>query len=110
MYQPIYDFLILLKDNFLEPIRQALHKSGIFDYFFNYFNSLINAIFNTNNFNFTMSVGTIASIITIIIAILCFNFVIKLFKNAFSIILNIFNDQLAIPEKRRRKRKWNFLN
>lgn len=106
MYQPIYDFLILLRDNFLDPLRQALANSGILNYFLNFFNALLNGIFNSSDFGLTLGTSAIASLITIIIAFYCFRFIINLFKNCFNFIINIFDDQFAFSGRRRRKRKW----
>lgn len=107
MYQPIYDFFVILRDNLLDPLRQAISSSGIFNYFFNFFNAFFNGIFQTSDFNLTLGTAAFASLITLIVSIYCFRFVIKLFKNCFNFIINIFDDQFAFSGRRRR-RKWNF--
>ena len=104
------DFLEIFQNEIYIPLYNAFRNTQALFPLYTFITSILNGVLNTELVPVAFGPSVIASIITISISIYSLFFIINLIKKAFSFIINIFDDQLAIPEKRRRKRKWNFLN
>lgn len=118
MYEALLNIFTLIRNNIIQPIRDALDTKGIVQPIVNFLNGFLDNLFRINNNNNTLKVSInndlISAVIGLIVLVIIFEITYAIFRivfKAFETIesnINSFDNKQRWKKRGGHKKKWNY--
>ena len=109
MYDALVNIFILIKDNIINPIRDALNAKSIINPIINFLNGFLDNLLRINNNDNTLKVAIdnelISSIIGLILLVIIFEITYAIFKIVFTAFETIEKNINSFDNKQRWKKR-----
>ena len=117
MYDALVNIFILIQDNIIDPIREALKTKNILNPITTFLNGLLDNLFRINNnqntLKATINNDFISAVIGLIVLVIIIEITYAIFKIVFTAFETIENNINSFDNKQRwkkrggHKKKWN---
>lgn len=109
MYDALLNIFTLIRDNIIQPIRDALDTKGIIQPIVNFLNGLLDNLFRINNNANTLKVSInndlISSVIGLIVLVIIIEITYAIFKIVFTAFETIEKNINSFDNKQRWKKR-----
>ena len=118
MYEAILNIFILIQDNIINPIREALNTKNILNPITTFLNGLLDNLFRINNnqntLKATINNDVISAVIGLIVLVIIIEITYAIFKIVFTAFetieknINSFDNKQRWKKRGGHKKKWNY--
>ena len=118
MYDALVNIFILIQDNIIDPIREALKTKNILNPITTFLNGLLDNLFRINNnqntLKATINNDFISAVIGLIVLVIIFEITYAIFKIVFTAFetieknINSFDNKQRWKKRGGHKKKWNY--
>ena len=118
MYDALVNIFILIQDNIIDPIREALKTKNILNPITTFLNGLLDNLFRINNnqntLKATINNDFISAVIGLIVLVIIIEITYAIFKIVFTAFetieknINSFDNKQKWKKRGGHKKKWNY--
>ena len=118
MYEALLNIFILIQENIINPIREALNTKNILNPITTFLNGFLDNLFRINNnentLKATINNDVVSAVIGLIVLVIIFEITYAIFKIVFTAFetieknINSFDNKQKWKKRGGHKKKWNY--